>query len=71
MEVIMSGVSKSLFVTSLATSAVGIFVTATPMPLAPVWTVALPAGAISFGLFLISYVFHDQTFNSTQEETVA
>src|ERR1700678_2153859 len=67
----MSRLSKSLLVASLATSAVGVFVSFTPITLPLVWTVALPFGAILCGTFLISFVFHDHLFSSRQKEISA
>jgi hypothetical protein len=54
----MNRLSKLFLAGSLATSAVGVFVSFTRMPLSPLWTIALPVGAILFALFLISIVFH-------------
>jgi hypothetical protein len=64
----MSRMSKTLLVASLAASVIGILVSFTSIPFPPVWTVALPLGAILYGLFLIHFVFGDHLFHSQGEE---
>ena len=56
----MNRASKLLLTASLAMLAVGIFVSFTPIPLSPVWTIVLPYGVILFGLFLINLTFQKE-----------
>jgi hypothetical protein len=67
----MSNLSKSLLGASLAMTVVGVFVSFTTVTLPLVWTVALPFGAILCGMFLISFVFRDHLFRSSQEDISA
>jgi len=64
----MNRLSKSFLVACLTALAVGLYVSFARTPLPSVLTVALPIGAICYGLFLISFVFHGEFAREDQKE---
>jgi GMP synthase-like glutamine amidotransferase len=67
MEVDMNRLSRSFLVACLTALAVGLYVSFARTPLPSVLTVALPIGAICYGLFLISFVF-DREFEHAERK---
>ena len=64
----MKKLPKLLLAISLTGFAVGFFVTLSGFQFAPGWTVALPTGAIFFGLFLIVFMLQNEMAKFDEEQ---
>jgi hypothetical protein len=56
----MTTLSKSLLAVCVTGTAAGIIIDSTGFNLNPAWTVALPFGAVFYGLFLISFMLEKE-----------
>ena len=66
----MKKLPKSLLTISLTGFAIGFFVTFSGADLPPVWTVALPIGAVFLGLFLLALMLQSEMAGFDEEERV-
>ena len=64
----MNRLPKWLLTLSVPTFITGMAVSISRAALAPAWTVALPAGVILFGLFMISWLLQDEVAGFDAEE---
>ncbi len=64
----MQSIQKWLLALGVAGLALGIAVTAIPSGLAPLWTLALPLGAVFLGLFLLTHLWHKELAKFDEEE---
>lgn len=64
----MTKLPKILLMLSVAGFALGLYVTFSGTPLDPAWGVALPTGAICFGLFLIALMLQNEAALFDQEQ---
>jgi hypothetical protein len=51
---------KLLLILAVVSFVIGIPVTLLRVQISPAWTVALPVGVVCLGLFLLSYIWHDE-----------
>jgi len=64
----MTSMTKTLLTVAVTGLALGSFIDLSHFPLNPMWTVALPAGAISLGLFSISLIMEKEVARFDEEE---
>ncbi len=64
----MTTLSKSLLVVSTTGFVAGIIIDSGGFNLNPSWTLALPMGAIFYGLFLISFMLEKEVAKFDEEE---
>ena len=64
----MNRLSKRLLAGCLAALGVGLYVSSTRTLPPALWALALPIGAVLYGLFLITYVFQREFAQSKREE---
>ena len=64
----MKLVAKYLGVMGLAALALGLFVSLSGIPFAPIWTLALPVGVISLGFSAIVFVLESELARPEEEE---
>ena len=64
----MTTISKTLLVFSVTGLAAGSVIDFSGINLNPAWTVALPVGAIAYGLFLISFMLEKEVAKFDADE---
>src|ERR1041385_2186812 len=64
----MTSIPKALLAVSLTAFAVGSVVTFSRSEIPVGWTVAMPVGAIFFGLFLVTFMLQKEVARFDQEE---
>ncbi len=68
----MNMLQKALLALAVAGFGIGIPVTAARAPVDPLWTLALPLGAVFLGLFLLERLWHDaiEQFNAEEHQRI-